>query len=859
MKRLFAISRKRAMLVGLPLMLIVLLAVPVYWLLHTSPGAAWLWSRVEGLEAIDVTYTQVNGDLASGFTIQDLKYRSDGLDLSVRRVEIQASAAWWPVSIEVQKLTMLDTDVFIHAGKSAAEQTSDITQTSSVLGALELPVPLKIRDAVLTNINLRQEDDPAVMVVESIRFGAALDKRLVVDHLDILSAALETGLKGYLALTPPYELSVEAAGRLDYPVGAFATDLSLPFRLESSGDLDRLTLKLTSAENGLQFGGEIFDPLNHLHWNLNAALDFLKLPEEINQQGIALSEIKLVSRGDLDGWSFGLDSAVRADQLQDARMVISGTGSNGGIEITDATLTGPGLDLGVSGKLDWSAQTVAALKTEIRQLDLSPWLPGWPAGEGLAGVLELNWSDKSLKIPTGRLVFEGTGTTLDIEADIDIEADTVSARLDWSKLAWPLTGAAKTFSSRSGHLDVSGSINDWLASGQLDIQLGDYPQGRFEIKGGGNRTSTRLNIPSGEILGGVVSGEAGADWSDGLSWEAAIHAKGIDPGPLLADWPGRLDGEIQIVAQSAPEQVQINIAALQGVIRGVAINARGGIEMTESGLVFNSMEVHTDDAVLELDGAMSDPAGAAFKFNGNLPSMLLQDARGQVQLQGRYSSLAAHPLLELQMHALDFSWDGLSVGDLTVSTAAAGTAESPAVLQLDASSLAWKDVLLDELSLTVNPVDEAFELRLMLVDKNIVMNSVMTLTPENRNFDLNSDWHGVLTGLDVDLGPAYSFGLLHPAAFAWSSGSISMEPLCLSESAGPSLCVDIDYQANGDWSMVADATAVPLDYLRDILELDVQFEQVARWPFGMASVAWPGPDRWRRVPHYCRPDTGSSR
>jgi translocation and assembly module TamB len=222
---------------------------------------------------------------------------------------------------------------------------------------------------------------------------------------------------------------------------------------------------------------------------------------------------------------------------------------------------------------------------------------------------------------------------------------------------------------------------------------------------------------------------------------------------------------------------------------------------------------------------MSEPAGVTFKFNGNLPSMLLQDAQGQVQLEGRYSGSATHPLLELQMHAVDFSWNGLSVDNLAVSTAAAATTESPAVLQLDASSLVWKDVLLEDLSLTVKPVGEGFELRLMLAEKDVALNSVMLLTPENRNFDLNGNWQGVLTGFDVGLGTAYSFGLLQPAAFVWSSGSLSMEPLCLSESAGPSLCVDIDYQANGDWSLIADTKAVPLDYLRDFLELDVQFEQ----------------------------------
>ena len=110
-------------------------------------------------------------------------------------------------------------------------------------------------------------------------------------------------------------------------------------------------------------------------------------------------------------------------------------------------MTGPGVDLGFSGKLEWSRQVEAGLNTVIRQLDLSPWLSDWPEGEQLAGDLELNWSGNGLEIPASQLTVTGTGLVVNIEADIDIGTNSVDAQLDWSNLSWPLKDTTAGFTS----------------------------------------------------------------------------------------------------------------------------------------------------------------------------------------------------------------------------------------------------------------------------------------------------------------------------------------------------------------------------------------------------------------------------
>jgi len=72
----------------------------------------------------------------------------------------------------------------------------------------------------------------------------------------------------------------------------------------------------------------------------------------------------------------------------------------------------------------------------------------------------------------------------------------------------------------------------------------------------------------------------------------------------------------------------------------------------------------------------------------------------------------------------------------------------------------------------------------------------------------------------------YILSLSKPAAIKWLAEAVLLGPACLREDGGAGLCLTAEYQTSGDWSLVADTITVPIDYLRDILELEVHFEQL---------------------------------
>ncbi|MDZ7750709.1 MAG: translocation/assembly module TamB domain-containing protein [Gammaproteobacteria bacterium] len=232
-------------------------------------------------------------------------------------------------------------------------------------------------------------------------------------------------------------------------------------------------------------------------------------------------------------------------------------------------------------------------------------------------------------------------TTAPVEAGVEARLDLTEAEprfaltLDAARLGWPLEGTAEmTVEDLKAHLE--GSAGDYALDATATLGGPDLPTLRvdsFTARGdtaGLRDLDARLQALEGTL---TVSGSAG--WSPEPHWDLALAVAGLNPGSMVADWPGALSGTLKsagIVAATGL-QATVTVERLAGQLRDLPL-ALGGefgyagdratIDTTIAGLdgevrLAGELRPQADmrwDLTLEADGI--DPRGLLPEWPGRL-------------------------------------------------------------------------------------------------------------------------------------------------------------------------------------------------------------------------------------------------
>ena len=808
---------------GLPAVLSLLLAGGFYWLLHTTSGALWIWVKAQQSTAGALDSSLIDGDLSSGLVIEGLGYQAGGVGLQIGRVELMAGPGWWPLSIQLRSLRVQDMTLDLPASTVPTSANQSPSDLGATLAAMIPPMLVELHDGQLDGLTLHRGGTKSSVQIDTLRIQLSMDEKLVIKQLDITTPTMESNGNGQMNLKAPFGLMAELQGQLFASTDPDAVAPIVPFGVRLSGNLNQARFSLNSEPWGLQLGGDLFDLLTDPGWDISANLAHYKWNGSPDLTPIAVSDLVLTSQGQLDQWWFELDSGLEMDALPTSKLSISGEGSATSIEFEQIRFSGPAMELRSQGHGDWSGQPEASLTTRITRLDLSQWLHDWPADKYLLGDLSLEWSPDRLLIPQSRLAIDGTNAVVNITADIDTEANTVDARIDWQDLAWPPVNPE--YSSSAGEWVVSGDLDNWNTHGQMKIRLGDYPTGRLELDGSGDRTSARVELLRGQVLRGNITGEAGVNWSENLTWDANFRASGLDPEPVLPGWPGAIDAVFSIQSQTLPRHTRLNLSVANGQLRGIPLNASGSVSYDENGLTFDQVSIATDEALLKLDGNISTRAGASVSFNGLLPSALMNGAGGMVELDGHYSGHANQPSLTLQLAGQELAWNGYAVRDLEFSSSLDRDTSPVPGIELRANGLILQETVFESLTMSLEPGPVRQNLKVQVKHPDFVVGARAEIEPQDAQDPYLSKWQGVLQELEASVLKDHHFKLEKASPLSWSPDVTSAGPVCLQANNGASVCIDTQYRHGDHWSLVMETSAIPVDLVAHALDLDVGFDQ----------------------------------
>jgi translocation and assembly module TamB len=809
-------TRRRLALLFAPALLILLLAGAFWWLLHTQPGAHWLLGRIAAAVPGELTYGRIAGDLQTGLEIEDLRLRDTGFLLETEQLQLRLDLDFWPPAVTVHRLRVVSLGLHTEAGSEA-----DSTEASpDWLTALSLPVPVEFKEVRGDRIAWHggSEDEP--LEIHDVAFSAYWFRSLELDALEctVFSSRWRADLA--LGLQAPHELRVDLAGTANLPE-SYGLGHPLEIRASADGDMSRSSWRVRVADPEVQLAGELRDLLSAPAWDLQLDADRLQWPPAAAEPDLVLDNLVASSYGNAADYGLEIDATLGGAGVPEADGRLVGSGNLSGLDIRSLALAGEALQLEGSGRIDWDPTLRVRTQLDVARLDPEPWLPAWNGAEPLSGSVELAWDAGKLEIPLLELEAAGTVAALSGAGVVDPDSGEVNASLRWQGFVWPPGAEDPAVSSESGEVTLAGSLDDWRGIGWLALDGKDFPAGRLQIDGTGNRQSLRIQVPQGAVLGGSVAGDLDVAWSPDLRWAVRAQLANIATEPLAPSFPGRLSGAVAVTGASDPAMIDIEIETLTGQIRARQVRASGKLVLQDGSVYARGLRVASGRSRLGLDGALDDPQGLSFDAHIESLEDFLDGASGSFVGSWIVSMNPAGPILRVNGQGEGLLWGNTAIAELVVDT----TTGPRDAVRLEMLGIELGDSRIEALTAVADGVRplERLDLRVTLPDADVHLRMEGRVNDWAEPFA--AGWSGELQALRLDGRELGFIELEEPAALQWRDTALLLAPACFRGSREGRFCAEATWRPRGQRELALTLEDMSPNLAVSLMGSDLVFSQ----------------------------------
>jgi translocation and assembly module TamB len=414
----------------------------------------------------------------------------------------------------------------------------------------------------------------------------------------------------------------------------------------------------------------------------------------------------------------------------------------------------------------------------------------------------------------GDVTARGTVSTGGEELQLDVAAD-------WQRLAWPLRGTP-TVVSRSGEATVRGTLADYRV--ELDAHLAGpgIPPGRWALAGRGNQERMQVRSLRGNVLQGRLAAEGTVSWKPRVAWRVALNGRGLNPGSLYAEWPGRLsfaatsDGHL---AEAGPYG-RVSLTELDGQLRGNPVAGRVHLELQGNRYRLPRLDLRSGSARLTAAGAFSKDAGdldwqlAAPNLGEALP-----DAGGGLQARGHLAGPWKSPRVQAQATGNALVFRTYSVQDLTLNADVDLSRNGPFLIDLDARTVGAGEQRFETVTLDGRGVQRSHEV-------------VLAVRAEEGNLNLGlagafsqatTTWSGQIRQLDLQNEETGTWSLTGPAGLTAGPQRASLADFCwVSRDHNARLCAEGSWAKAGPWNASGNIADLPFSMFEPFLPPDLE-------------------------------------
>ena len=659
----------------LALLLLVLLVGGILgWLLFSQSGLRLLVARGLPYAPGEASIAAVHGSLLGGLSLEGVTYRREtALQARVERLKL----VWRPRALfdKTAHVKVLHVDgVRLQLPPSPPKEPEPQEEGIPPIEIPQIQLPLRvvIDDLRVTDFSL-QQGDAAPFVLDRANLRARADENGVrVEQLAVDAPLFNVASEAGFQFQPPHTLSFSGEWRARPPELPEFTG-----KLELGGDVAALTLRNHVAQPfPLQLDAGVHDLTGAPRWQAQLAWQEARWPLAKASPTAAAQAAMVSSRqgelraegADWQHYRVELTTHLTGAQIPPGHWRLEGHGDWNRFVLE--SLQGEVLQgrLEADADVAWHPELQADFTLAGEGLDLQTLWSDWPRQLSLHNQLRGRFADNVLELKQLAMHLPETETALTGTARVELGAEQprISADLEWRKLRWPLTGKVRQVHSEEGTVHFAGTPQDYVVQLDARLQGEQIPQGKWHFTGQGSDKEMHIEGLRGELLQGALQLAGDVAWQPGVRWELHLTGADLNPGAHWQEVPGKLESvDLRSRGELAEQPVvQVDIAELDGRLRGYPLRARGSASGVGMNWTLRGLDLRSGSARLRADGVVGEVFDATWNIDAPDLSELLPQLHGTLQAKGTTRGKLARPAVKLDLHGKQVGFEAFRLAQV---------------------------------------------------------------------------------------------------------------------------------------------------------------------------------------------------
>lgn len=352
-----------------------------------------------------------------------------------------------------------------------------------------------------------------------------------------------------------------------------------------------------------------------------------------------------------------------------------------------------------------------------------------------------------------------------------------TAALEWRDVVLPADLAGQALESH-GAVALTGSTDAWHAETKLELGPPGKPN-EITARIDGTPDELRFDSITLKQAAGALEGAGTLALGNDPRWDFKARATGVDPGTLLAEWPGSLGFELATEGAWTDDGARghVLLQDLAGTLRGRAIAGDADVDIAPGWAIDGRAELRSGGSVATLQGQRGDATDATLVLRIASLDDLFPGAAGKLDARLRAQGRWPHLAVQGDANASALAWDGTRVERAHATFDVRDFEPRSGTVDLDAHGVQRGELAYESLVVALSGDESAHALRVAAEGEPAA------LSLELRGARDGDAWRGTLGKLAITPKDRDAFVLERPTDLAFADGSLGIGDACLAAGA----------------------------------------------------------------------------